>query len=113
MVRENNVFLVTLEIYYLKIGHFKIPLIEIWCDWPYLSFFCLSSYLSVRQTTEAHWLVIFFGERKSMFFEVSDLLKVVFLGLDFGFSPQYFISFEIKHDDLLIINIYEMTNWIK
>lgn len=55
-------------------------------------------------------MVIFFGERKSMFFEVSDLLKAVFLGLDFGFSPQYFISFEIKHDDLLIINIYEMTN---
>lgn len=32
MVRENNVCLVTLEIYYLKIGHFKILLIEIWCD---------------------------------------------------------------------------------
>ena len=45
-----------------------------------------------------------------MFFELSDLLKVVFLGLDFQFSPQYFISFEIKHNDLMIINICEMTN---
>ena len=86
-------YLVTLEIYYLKIGHFKIPLIEVWCDWPYLSFFCLSSYLSVRQTTEARWLAIFFGERKRMFFEVSDLLRVVFLGLDFGFSPSIFYIF--------------------
>ena len=45
-----------------------------------------------------------------MFFEVSDLFKVVFLGLYFRFSPQYFISFEIKHNDLMIINIYEMTS---
>lgn len=99
--------LVRLEIYYHKIGHFKILLIEVWCYQPYLSFFFgLSSCLSVRQTAETQdsprlCLGVFRDVRKTMLYEVAHFLWVVFLRFGFLFFPSLFYIFLNK------------TKWLK